>query len=272
MSVARMAISALLIVTGIYLICLVALTLGQRRLMYFPCAMSTADLQAIAEKGRFKRWTDAKGEAIGWHRASQQPSRRCVLIFHGNAGCAVDRFHYADSFQAVEPMDVFILEYPGYGGRAGSPSQATLLRAAQEALDNVPQSCSVFAVGESLGTGVAAWLAGTYPDRVRGVYLVAPYTRMSAVAQKHMPLFPVKAMLRDRYPADQWLAQYRGAVAVLLAGRDEVVPAELGRALFDGYHGPKKLWIEPEAGHNEVHQPASSVWKEVVEFWNEHAR
>jgi uncharacterized protein len=267
-----MAMAALLIVTGVYVICLVALTLGQRRLMYFPCATAGADLQARAERAGFRMWTDANGQAIGWYRASRLPSRRCVLIFHGNAGCATDRFHYADSFQAVEPMDVFILEYPGYGGRTGSPSQASILRAAEEALNSIPQSCSVFVVGESLGTGVAAYLAGTYRERVRGVYLVAPYNRMTAVAQRHMPLFPVKAMLRDKYPADQWLAQYRGPVAVLLAGRDEVVPTELGRELFDRYRGPKKLWMEPEAGHNDVHRPRSNTWKEVVEFWNEHAR
>jgi uncharacterized protein len=267
-----MAISALLIVTGLYVICLIALTLGQRRMMYFPCTISPADLGAKAEKAGFKTWADASGQPIGWHRAAGQPSRRCVLIFHGNAGCATDRFHYADSFQAVEPMDIFILEYPGYGGRAGSPSQAAILRAAQQALNSIPESCSVFVVGESLGTGVAAWLAGTYPERIRGVYLVAPYNKMTAVAQRHLPLFPVKAMLRDKYPAEQWLAQYRGPMAVLLAGRDEVVPTELGRQLFDGYRGPKKLWIEPEAGHNDVHRPRSNTWKEVVEFWNEHAR
>src|SRR5688572_11647115 len=120
MSAARMALSALLIVTGLYVLCLVALTLGQRRLMYFPCVTSQAGLLAAAEKARFKPWRNASDEAIGWHRTSQQaPASRCILVLHGNAGCAPDRFHYADSFQAVAPFDVYILEYPGYGGRRG---------------------------------------------------------------------------------------------------------------------------------------------------------
>jgi pimeloyl-ACP methyl ester carboxylesterase len=266
---ARFAVSALLIVTGLYIVCLVVLTLAQRRLMYFPCRATRAELQALAEKSGFKSWHNLQGEEIGWSRTNTEGrARRCILIVHGNAGCAPDRFHYADSFEAIEPMDCFLLEYPGYGARTGAPSQPTILRAAEEALESLPKTCSVFVVGESLGTGVATYLAGKYKDRVRGLFLVAPYNNMSAVAQEHLPLFPVKIMLRDKYPSSVWPAHYRGPMAVLLAGRDEVVPTELGRALFDSYQGPKKLWVESEAGHNEVHRPESKTWREVVEFWN----
>jgi pimeloyl-ACP methyl ester carboxylesterase len=167
-------------------------------------------------------------------------------------------------------MDFYLLEYPGYGGRPGAPGQKKILRAAEEALKNIPCDCAVFVIAESLGTGVAAYLAGEHPDRIEGVLLIAPYNSMTAVAKKHLPLFPVRWMLRDKYPASAWLSRYRGRVAVLLAGRDQVVPTELGRALFDNYPGPKKLWLEPDLGHNDLHMPGPHVWKEVVAFWNEH--
>jgi len=264
--------SILLIVSGLYLVCAVFLTLAQRRLMYFPCKTSQAELERDAAREGFTPWLNTEGSAIGWYRATHQPpAKRCVLVIHGNAGCAPDRFHYAYAFQAIEPMDFYLLEYPGYGGRKGKPSQGTILRAADEALKNISSGCCVFLIAESLGTGVAAYLAGAHPDRIRGVLLIAPYNKMTAVAQRHLPLFPVRAMLRDKYPASTWLARYRGPVAVLLAGRDEVVPTEFGRALFDGYAGPKKLWLEPDLGHNELHTPRDGVWEEVVAFWNEHA-
>jgi uncharacterized protein len=237
--------------------------------MYFPCRASPKDLQKFAAKSGFASWLNSRGEAIGWHRPSQQgPARRCILVLHGNAGCATDRFPYADSFQAIEPIDFYVMEYPGYGGRPGSPTQNSILLAAEEALNNIPKHCSIFLVGESLGTGAATWLAGTFPQRVSGLFLVAPYNSMTAVAQRHMPLFPVKAILRDRYPSSKWLEQYGGPVAVLLAGKDRVVPTDLGRNLFESYRGPKKLWIEPEADHNDVHDPRGAVWREVLEFWN----
>jgi uncharacterized protein len=263
----RSVLRILLIVIGFYVVCLVLLGLAQRRMMYFPCTSSHAELQSDAEKEGFRRWRDAQGRATGWFRSSQAPAKQCVLVLHGNAGCAIDRFHYADTFQALAPMDFYVFEYPGYGGRDGSPSQSTILRAAEEALKSIPTDCGVFLIGESLGTGVASYLAGAHPDRVRGMLLIAPYNNMTAVAKKHMPLFPVSAILRDRYPANKWLAQYRGPVGVLLAEHDEIIPSELGRALFDGYSGPKKLWIEPDRGHNDLHLARDSVWREAVAFW-----
>jgi len=268
-SVGRVVLSAVLIVTGIYLICLIGLTLAQRRLMYFPCQTPGADLQAAADKAGFKRWEHSRHELIGWFRNSRNgEAQRSILLLHGNAGCAPSWFHYADYFQAVEPTDFFILEYPGYGGRRGSPSQTNILRAADEALKNIPRKCSLFLIGESLGSGPAAYLAGTYSQSIRGVFLVAPYTSITAAAKKHMPLFPVKLMLRDKYPSAEWLKHYDGSLAVLLAGQDRVVPSELGRELFENYGGPKKLWVWQNASHDDVHDPGAKLCREVVEFWN----
>lgn len=263
----------LLIASGVYLVCLVFLSLTQRRMMYFPCLTSHPELEKEAEKEGFRIWRNAQGDAIGWRRASQNgAAKRSVLVIHGNAGCAADRFPYADSFQSIEPMDFYILEYPGYGGRPGAPSQNTILRAAEDALKEIPAESPVFLLAESIGTGVASFLAGAHPDRVRGVLLIAPYNNMTAVAQKHMPLFPVRTVLRDRYPSSTWLSKFRGPVAVLLAGRDVIIPTELGRDLYDRYTGPKKLWIEAELGHNDLHMPRAGTWEEVVAFWNEHSR
>jgi hypothetical protein len=90
----------LLIVSGLYLVCLVFLSLTQRRMMYFPCKTPARELETDAAKEGFKLWRNAQGEGIGWHRASAQgAARRCVLVIHGNAGCAGDRFHYADALR-----------------------------------------------------------------------------------------------------------------------------------------------------------------------------
>jgi fermentation-respiration switch protein FrsA (DUF1100 family) len=57
----------------------------------------------------------------------------------------------------------------------------------------------------------------------------------------------------------------------LLAGRDIIVPARFGQALFDGYNGPKKLWIHPNAGHNTLdYDPRAAWWKDVSDFLLRH--
>ena len=125
----------------------------------------------------------------------------------------------------------------------------------------------VYLIGESLGTGVAAFLAGAHPAAVAGVFLVAPYDNLVNVAQEHLPLFPVKWMLKERYPSEHYLKSYHGPVGVLLAGKDKVVPSRLGRRLFDGYHDRKKLWEYPSATHDDVHSPKPSLFREVIDFW-----
>ncbi len=42
----------------------------------------------------------------------------------------------------------------------------------------------IYLVGESLGTGVATYLAGTYSNKIAGVILISPFNRLTDVAQR----------------------------------------------------------------------------------------
>jgi pimeloyl-ACP methyl ester carboxylesterase len=163
--------------------------------------------------------------------------------------------------------DVFIVEYPGYADRAGAPSERTLDESADEAFQLLATNGPVYLVGESLGTGVAAYLAGKHPDNVAGVALLAPYNRLAAVAQAHMPIFPVRLLLRDRFPAEDDLRHYHGPLAVLVAGQDTVIPEKFGRRLYDRYSGPKHLWEFPKGDHGTVMVQPPDIWKEIAAFW-----
>lgn len=264
-------LTGLLMVAGVYVLVTAWLALTQRRMIYHPSTAPTKTLEAWAQEAGLEPWRNAAGVRIGWKRLSAaQPAVGQVLIAHGNAGCAVDRAFYAPALQKAAALDVFILEYPGYGDRPGSPSEPALLAAAEEAFRSLAPNQPVYLLGESLGSGVAAYLAGQHPDRVAGVLLIAPFDNLTALAQHHMPLFPVKWLLKDRYPSDRRLRAYRGPVGVLLAGQDEVVPARFGRRLYEGYPGPKKLWVTAQARHNEVYDQPPTFWAEVVAFWRQH--
>jgi hypothetical protein len=165
---------------------------------------------------------------------------------------------------------VYLLEYPGYGSRPGKPSEEALVRAAQEAvehlLENDPQR-PVYVVGESLGTGVASQVAAAYPEAVPAVLLITPFTNIEDVGATTVPRFLVRLVLRDRYDNEKALSRYEGRVGVLLAGQDEVVPTELGRSLYEGYDGPKRLWVQEDAGHNTLdYDPGLPFWSELTSF------
>ncbi|HEX7576822.1 MAG TPA: alpha/beta hydrolase [Verrucomicrobiae bacterium] len=222
----------------------------------------------MAQAARLERWKNPAGESIGMKRpSSRQPAEGGVLIAYGNASDAISSAHYADAIQSVAAFDVFILEYPGYADRSGSPSQAGLFRAADEAFQSLPTNRPVYLMGESLGTGVAAHLAGTYPDKVGGVILISPYNRLTDVAQYHMPIFPVKWLLIDRFPSEDYLRNYHGPIGMVVDGKDRVVPEKFGRRLYDGYAGPKRLWEFPDGEHASIMEPPAIFWQEVVGFW-----
>jgi pimeloyl-ACP methyl ester carboxylesterase len=98
-------------------------------------------------------------------------------------------------FQAAEPVEVALLEYPGYGPRPGAPSQQTLVPACRAAVTLLARGgLPVVIVGESLGSAVAALGAAEQPDSVAGLVLVTtPLASVTAVARRHYPFLPVCA-------------------------------------------------------------------------------
>jgi pimeloyl-ACP methyl ester carboxylesterase len=264
----RRLLRTLLLLISIYSIVGVVVACLQRRMIYHPSAFSSQRVDQMAQAAGLERWKNPAGESIGMKRPSpRQPAEGGVLITYGNASDAISSAHYADAIQSVAAFDVFILEYPGYADRSGSPSQAGLFRAADEAFQFLPTNKPVYLMGESLGSGVAAYLAGTHPGKVAGMVLISPYNRLADLAQFHMPIFPVQLLLVDRFPSEDYLRNYHGPIAMVVDGHDMVIPEKFGLRLYNGYAGPKRLWEFPNGEHASILKPPDQFWKEVVEFW-----
>ncbi len=258
----------LLLCAGLYLLMCTACATFQRRLIYYPSVFTSAQVDQMAQAAGLERWTNSAGDFIGLKRPSPKlPAAGSVLILYGNGSTAVGSGHYADAIQAEAAFDVFILEYPGYEDRPGSPSQRSLFMAADEAFQKLPAHQPVYLVGESLGTGVASFLAGTYSNKIAGVILISPFNSLTDVAQSHFPVLPVRLFLADRFPSEKYLRPYRGKLGVTVDGQDTVVPKKFGLRLFNGYAGPKKLWEFPDGGHCQIPEPPSEFWREAIQFW-----
>jgi pimeloyl-ACP methyl ester carboxylesterase len=251
----------------VYLLVCLGCASFQRRLIYFPPVLDSAQVAELARADKLQRWTSPQGKPIGWTRPSPtQPAAGRVLITHGNACCAFECAHFADPIQQAAPLDVFSFEYPGYADTPGKPTERTLDEAAAEALEALAPGTPVYVVGESLGTGVAAWLAGHYPEKVAGVVLLAPYNSLVDVAQAHVRILPAGLLLRDRFPAQDDLRTYHGPLAVLVGGQDVVVPKRFGVRLYNSYSGPKRLWEFPSATHDSLMFQPPTVWTEIITF------
>jgi pimeloyl-ACP methyl ester carboxylesterase len=246
----------------------VVVLLAQRRLLYFPDRYGLEPAEREGRRLGFEPWRDARGGFLGWrapHPGGSALAR--VVVLHGNAGSALDRGYLRDALQApgVPALDLYLLEYPGYGPRDGAPSERSIVEATVAAIDLLAAdgAAPILLAGESLGTGGAALAAAARPV-VRGLLLVTPLKSVPEVARRHYPWLP-GFLLLDRFDTAKALGRFHGPVAFVLAGEDEVVFTDLGRALHDGYAGPKRLWVQPGRHHNTlVYEPRDPMWREIV--------
>lgn len=220
----------------------VAVFIFQRRLLYSPTHQTGTNGLAV--------WRIA-GQAVGCVRMAPHP-KNIWLFIHGNAGQAADRSYALPCFS---PSDaVFILEYPGYGTRPGSPGKASFDAAAAQAylwLRKSYPGVPVCVLGESIGSGPAATLAqqSLPPDKM---VLVVPFDTLASVAQEHFPLLPVRLMLRDRWDNHAALHNYAGKLEIYGAIDDQIIPVRHAERLAQAV--PRAIFYAIPGGHNDWSQ------------------
>ena len=251
-----------LIVLGIYLcVCLLAY-LFQRKLMYFP------DTRAVAPQAGMEHvdltTSDGVTLAASWWPGS---SDVVFLLFHGNAG------HRGHRFPLYAPLhrrghSIFFLDYRGYGGSEGSPTEEGLARDADAAVGWLQQHAAakrVFYFGESLGSSVALGLAARHAPA--GLILQSGGLDLGAVGQGHYPFLPVKWIMHDRFDGRTSAKQISSPALVIHGATDRIVPIKHGRRLHDALPD-KTSWLEiPNAGHNDlVHVGGNELFEAIDRF------
>jgi uncharacterized protein len=235
----------------------------QNRLLYHPRVSPEAALLKEAGARGVLPWRDESGALIGW-RVANPKARARLLVFHGNAVDAVERAQYLQTFAKVaggENWEPYVMEYPGYGARAGSPGRESFYEAARKAIATLraKDARPVCLLGESIGSATACAMAGELKG-IAGVVLVVPFARLADVAQRAMPYIPVRLILRDAYDNIDALKKYAGPVFVAVAEFDEVVSADQGKLLYGEYAGPKALCEMRGRSHNTFEVSPETPW------------
>jgi uncharacterized protein len=236
-----------------YLAVVAGLYLYQRQLLYHPDRARPL-LGALARLGvREVAVPTTDGlSLLAWYLPASG-ERPVIIYFHGNAGHIGYRADRLERF-AREGYGALMVEYRGYGGNPGEPSEAGLFEDAAAAVRFVEaqgvQGRRLVLYGESLGTGIAVQTATT--REVGAVVLEAPYTSIAAAAQFHYPFVPASWLMSDRYDSLSRIGQIRAPVLMLHGARDGIIPLSLGEALFAAASEPKEQWVAPQAGHADL--------------------
>lgn len=238
----------------------------QTRLLYHPLAPTQGERRAAAGDGVLPWPTSDVLRAYRVEPATGSATAT-VLVFHGNAGHALGRSWYA---RMLGPLGVRVLlaEYPGFGDRTGELSEASLMAdaAATIRLAREAFGAPLLVLGESLGAGVAAAAVARQPADVTGLLLVTPWDTLANVAAHHYPWLPVRLLLRDTYDSVANVGKFSGPVSIVIAKQDEVVPAQLGRALAASVRSAIQV-AEVQAGHDSWPDALPpDWWPETLRF------
>ncbi|HXL65010.1 MAG TPA: alpha/beta hydrolase [Xanthobacteraceae bacterium] len=247
-------IAVLAVLLFVYVGLAAMLYFTQRSMMYFPETIHTSPAEAGLPEAEEISLTAADGvRIVGWHVAPRD-GQPVILYLHGNGGALryrVERFHRL----IKEGVGLVAIEYRGYGGSEGSPSEAGLFADAEAAYAFAasryrPDQLVLW--GESLGTGVAVYLAAEKP--VGRVILEAPFTSTAAVAAQRYWFMPVRLLMKDQFRSDERIANVSAPVLILHGLNDRTVPYAMGEQMFDLAKGNKHIVRFIDGGHEDLDQ------------------
>lgn len=201
----------------------------QRRLIYFP------DPDPGPAPSGWNEVTISTGDSldlVAWHRPSVAAAP-LVIVFPGNGGNRAGRLPIGNAL-AERGFEVLLVEYRGYGGNPGSPSESGLTEDASSAArfaEELAAGRQIVYYGESLGAAVATGLATSVPPDA--LILGSPFTSLPDVGRFHYPL-ALEFLHRDRYPSLERCSSgaLAGVPVLVVAGSgDTIVPVEQSRTI-----------------------------------------
>jgi len=177
----------------------------------------------------------------GWWIPNPE-GRPAVIFFHGSDGNITHELPVACFLRALS-VGAMLVEYPGYGDGART-SERGAYQAAEAAWTFVTRACGVppdkiIIFGQSLGSGVATYLAARQP--CGGLVVQSGFRSVPDLAARAYPYLPVRLFCRTRMNSLERIARCPGPVLILHSEDDEAIPVDEARALYARVRGPRKL-------------------------------
>jgi pimeloyl-ACP methyl ester carboxylesterase len=234
----------------------------QYKLLYHPTTYTLEQAQSAALENDFTLWPTQDTRYLGaLSETPSNPPLGTVLFFHGNAGSALTRTYFSDTLNSLGYRTI-LLEYPGYGAKAGSLGESSLVASGCQAVRQAQTEFGgpVFLMGESLGCGVACAVARDTRASIQGLLLITPWDTLPNLAQQRYPLFPTHKLCKDQYESIENLRQVDCPIGILIAGQDDIIPPERAENLVKQLTRSPHVWTFPEAGHNDWFSHVDTAW------------
>ena len=240
-----------------------------QRQILFPRHLVPQPLKSDQQiAGLQKLWLNAEfGQVEAWFLppASGLPAAPAPAVIFGHGNGEIIDFWPAnlEGFTRLG-IALLLVEYPGYGSSAGSPSQDSIVKTFVAAYDDLvarkdidPSRIILF--GRSLGGGAVCALAQRRSSAA--LILMSTFTSVRSFAKQFLlPSF----LVRDPFDNLSVIQKYPGPVLILHGRYDEVIPFTHGQNLHKTAQNGKM--IAYEAGHNDCPPDWKVFWRDVSGF------
>ncbi len=203
----------------------------------------------------------------GWYIPNPQ-SEHVLLFFHGNAGNISHRRHSIEIFHRLG-LNVFIIDYRGYGQSKGKPGERGLYQDATAAWRYLTgekgfTNNQVLIFGRSLGGAVAAKLASEV--QARGLILESTFSSAQDFARVAFPVLSRLVLMRYDFNTADRIQRVNYPVLVLHSPDDEIMPYQLGEKVFRTANQPKEF-INMQGDHNNGFIQSQPEYEQELGSW-----
>ncbi len=186
----------------------------------------------------------------GWY-IPHKNSEQTLLFFHGNAG---NISHRGDSVKIFHQLglNVFIIDYRGYGNSEGKANEDGLYKDARAAWlylreNRALRQQDIIIFGRSLGGAVAAKLAAEVQPA--GLILESTFSSARDIANTVFPVLSRLIFLRYDFNTINHIEQVKSPVLVLHSPDDKIVAFRFGKKIFQTANEPK-TFVTLRGDHN----------------------
>jgi fermentation-respiration switch protein FrsA (DUF1100 family) len=254
--VKKLLTTLILAVAAGILIVVVGLRALEHKLIYFPPRYPEGFPPLQTYEGEVEDlWLQASdGVKINAFYRSNPASKQVLLWFHGNAenlGYGLGQMRTL----AKIGVNIFALDYRGYGKSEGRPTEAGVYRDANAAYDYLVKQRhfhaeNIIIHGHSLGGAVAVDLAMRRP--CGGLIVQSSFTNARAMTREIFAMPLIEYVVRSQFDSQEKIRAMHVPILIVHGTRDDVVPFAMGEQLFAAAPEPKRFYPIGGAGHNNL--------------------
>ncbi|MCS7204233.1 MAG: alpha/beta hydrolase [Leptospiraceae bacterium] len=240
----------------------------QDKILFYPVPYNEREIRTIEKTYPFTFKTFYINEKkITYWESNNHNTRHVVFYFGGNAENTNYTLMEISSFNRALEFRWILLNYPGYNGSSGTPSESSFFEYAELLYHHIVQNHNyekISFMGRSIGSGVASYLASKV--KASKLILITPFDSVENLAKKYYP-FTLSQLVKHKFLSYKYIQNVSIPILILAAENDEVVPLSSTKNLIQYISDQRKMefYILDDTTHNTI-SDHPEYWKFIYYF------